>query len=173
MKAKQIYDNYPNYKLDEVRKEMVACEVYETVEEITDDMVYSWMDDENNLNWEDFKEELTTFIDKQKHSMLLVGYVGTWRGRMSGGINVNKFDDLYKFWKDCDYIKVYEVRGRLFIEASHHDGTNKAELRCLTDKGQSYRERHDYDFTDEEMHAKLMNNSKYSKAANFIKTMWG
>ncbi len=173
MKAKQIYDNYPNYKLDEVRKEMVACEVYETVEEITDDMVYSWMDDENNVHWEDFKNELATFIDNQKHSMLLVGYVGTWRGRMSGGINVNKFDDLYKFWKDCDYIKVYEERGRLFIEASHHDGTNKAELRCLTDKGQSYRERHDYDFTDEEMHAKLMNNSNYSKSANFIKTMWG
>ena len=105
--------------------------------------------------------------------MLLVGYVGTWQGRMSGGIYVNKFDDLYKFWHDCDYIKVYEVGGRLFIEASHHDGTNKAELRCLTDKGQSYRERHDYDFTDEEMHAKLMNNSKYSKAANFIKTVWG
>ena len=171
MKAKQIYDNYPNYELDEVRKEMVESGIYGTDEEITDNMAYSWMDDENS-NWENFKDELTTFINNQKNSMLLVGYVGTWRGRMSGGINVNKFDDLYKFWSNCDYIKVYEVRGRLFIEASHHDGTNKAELRCLTDKGQSYRERHDYDFTDEEMHAKLMNNSNYSKAANFIKTMW-
>ena len=54
MKAKQIYDNYPNYDLDEVKKQMVESGVYETVEEITDDMVYSWMDDENNLNWEDF-----------------------------------------------------------------------------------------------------------------------
>jgi len=173
MKVKQIYDNYPNYKLDEVRKEMVACEVYETVEEITDDMVYSWMDVENNLNWENLEDELATFIDNQKNSMLLVGYVGTWQGNANGGIYVNEFDDLYKFWIHCDYIKIYEVRGRLFIEASHHDGTNKAELRCLTDKGQAYREKHDYDFTDEEMHAKLMNNSKYSKGANFIKSMWG
>ena len=71
MKAKQIYDNYPNYELDEVRKEMVESEAYETVEEITDDMVYSWMDEENNLNWEDFKNELD-FIDNQKHSILYV-----------------------------------------------------------------------------------------------------
>jgi hypothetical protein len=85
MKAKQIYDNYPDYELDEVRKEMVACEVCETVEEITDDMAYNWLRDEEDINWEDFKEELTTFIDKQKHSMLLVGYAGTWRGRISGG----------------------------------------------------------------------------------------
>ena len=173
MKAKQIYDNYPNYTLDEVRKQMVESEVYGADEEITDDMVYNWMDDENNLNWEDFKKELTTFIDNQEHSMLLVGYAGTWRGNISGEIYINKFDDLYKFWKNCNYINIYEVHGRLFIEASHHDGTNKAELRCLTDKGESYRERHNYDFTDEEMHAKLMNNSNYSKAENYIKTMWG
>ena len=173
MKVKQIYNNYPDYNLDEVKAQMVECGSYDTLEEITDNMAYNWLDFENNLNWENIKDELATFIDNQKHSMLLVGYVGTWQGNANGGIYVNEFDDLYKFWHGCDYIKIYEVRGRLFIEASHHDGTNKAELRCLTDKGQSYRERHDYDFTDEEMHAKLMNNSKYSKGANFIKSMWG
>ena len=34
MKAKQIYDNYPNYELDEVRKQMVESGIYEADEEI-------------------------------------------------------------------------------------------------------------------------------------------
>lgn len=173
MKTTIIFDSYDNYELEQAKLDMVESEMYEKIEDISDEQGYDYISYLQAQNFDYFEGELSAFIDEQENPMLLIGYVGGWQRRSNGGIFVSRFGDLYTFWQHCDHIKVEEIRGRLFIECSHHDGTNRAELRQITSKGNDYMNNHLHDMSEEELHTKLYKSRNYTKNANYKKTVWG
>jgi len=143
-----------------------------TADDVPEREVYDEVATYEEFEWDDFKREFGRFIENSRNGFLLCGTVGTWRGRFEGGSYVNSFSDLAEFWKDCDYIKVYDEKGHLHIEASHHDGTNYAELKELTDKGSAYKDNHYYD-SDREVHGVIFNNNFFSRLPHYAHKVWG
>lgn len=166
--GKDRYDYAREYLFEEYGEERG----WKSADDIPDDDVYEEVNLQEEMEWNDFKSEFGRFIENSPNGFLLCGTVGTWRGRLAGGFYVNSFSDLTRFWKDCDYIKVYDEKGHLYIEASHHDGTNYAELKELTAKGDSYKDNHYYD-SDREVHGVIFNNNFFSKLPRYAHKVWG
>lgn len=121
----------------------------------------------DELEYNDFIRDFKRFLQDRK--FLLKGTVGTWQGDKDGGMFVfGNMDAIHKLLKDCDYISYYEDNGRLYVMGTHHDGTNHAELRLLTKKGEEYADRHGWS-NSRETHETIFGNSRYSKAAQFSK----
>ena len=153
-------------------KECCRDEKWETIDDVPDDEVSRLVYDKEEWDWDDFRAEFGSFIRNSKYGFLMCGDVGTWHGNFDGGCYINKFDDLYKFWNDCDYIKVWDEGGHLYIKASHHDGNNYAELKELTCKGSEYAREHYYD-SDQEVHEKLWNSTYYTRLPHYAHRMFG
>ena len=145
---------------------------WESEDDVPNDLVFDEAYHQNEIDWDDFCYEFGNFIDNSKNGFLLCGTVGTWRGSMRGGCYINKFDDLYKFWSGCDYIKIYDENGHIYIEASHHDGTNYAELKEMTDSGIKYMSNHYYD-CDEITHQKMFKSNFYTRLPHYCRKVWG
>ena len=153
-------------------KECCRDEKWETMDDIPDEDVTRMVYDQEEWDWDDFKAEFRDFIKKSPYGFLMTGCVGTWRGNVDGGCYVDKFDDLHKFWESCDYIKVYDEGGHLYLEASHHDGNNYAELKELTKEGSDYKDEHYWD-SDREVHEKLWDNTHYTTLPYYAHRVWG
>lgn len=42
---------------------------------------------------------------------------------------------FYKAMTDCDYFRIYDENGHMYLTCSHHDGTNHFEIKIVTEKG--------------------------------------
>lgn len=169
IKESVIYSNYDlcdNY--GEARRFLVEdC----GIENPTDEEVWNAIYFEDEVCFYDAFEELKNFFEDKNY--LFTCDIGTWRGVCKGGTVGNDFEkDFYKFVKDCDYIKIWDENGHLYIEASHHDGTNFAEIKILNDKGYQVFDNWQYDYnnkkTEQEIHQMLYNCNFYSSLPHFV-----
>lgn len=166
--GKDRYDYAREYLFEEYGEdEGWLCDLDVPDNRVTDE-VYA----QSGFDWDDFKYEFGRFLKDSNNGFLLVGTCGCWDGTYNGGCYVNEFNDLYKFWDGCDYIKVYDEGGHLYIEASHHDGSNYAELRELTCKGSNYALNHRWD-SDREVHETLMSSNFYTRLPHYAHKVWG
>ena len=132
---------------------------------------YKGYDDEflEEAAWEGLRHILDAWI-KSVPGVLVKGTIGSWRGPLDCGKVVNSYNELSDFWRDCDYIKVYTNKGHLYIECSHHDGTNYAEVKELTNKGLERYENGVHAYEDmRSLHNKLWNSSVYTHCARIEK----
>lgn len=136
--------------------------------EPTDNEVFEEMYVLQDFNWEAFEEEFKDFITSHR-TFILQGNVGRWNGRHRGGFTFDSFEELHKAWEDCDYIKVYDENGHLYIECSHHDADNYYEIKELTERGEEYLNHHCYD-DEEHVHDMLM--KYYSRLPRFAEKVW-
>ena len=160
------------FEIIEDAKECCRDEKWETMDDIPEDKVNRRVYSNEEWDWESFEYEFSQFIKDSEYGLLLCGEVGTWRGKQSGGCYIEEFNDLYKFWNHCDYIKVYDEGGHLYIRASHHDGDNFAELKALTSAGYEYAKEH-YCDDDQEVHEKLWNSTYYTRLPHYAHKVWG
>lgn len=154
-------------------KECCRDEKWETMDDIPDNDVYQRVSDDEDWNWRDIEVELKHFMGKSTFGFLLCGNIGRWNGTFAGGYFVKEFKDLYDCWRDCDYIKIYDENGHLYITCSHHDGTNHYELKELTWRGSKYKDDHYYDMDDRELHEKLWNSNFYTRLPHYAHKVWG
>lgn len=166
--GKDAYDYTREYLFEEYAED----EGWETEDDVPDEKVIDTVYADDEMNFDDFKIEFGKFLRDSRNGFLLCGTCGCWDGTHNGGCYVNKFDDLYKFWDGCRDIKVYDENGHLYIKATHHDGTNYAELKELTDKGAKYKDNHYWD-SDEEVHTKLFNSNFYTRLPHYAHKVWG
>lgn len=171
---------YDNYDLDfEGAKEEAIERYYDFCDsidkEIEDDYepneekIWETAHELDGLFWEEFQNDFEKFIGNDV--FIIQGNIGRWNGVARGGFTFSSLDELSRAWKDCDYIKVYDENGHLYIECSHHDGINFYEIRKLTEKGRKYLNNHNY-YDKEELHNKLMKNP-YSVLPNYANKVWG
>lgn len=135
-KERTIYDNYYPWETytDEILKEMaLECEWVDSESEITDDDLWQWRNEEMENDWDNEKEMLTQyFTDKEVE---FIGAVGLWDGTYKTKVKGDFWDLFYTAMKDCDYFKLYDENGHMYLTCSHHDGTNHFEIKVVTDKG--------------------------------------
>lgn len=124
-------------------------------------------------NW-DILEDHMYSLCAPFYSLLAVGSCGTWRGSFAGGFVASSFKELIaKLGKDCGYYKIFcEVKGKhcgpLTIKCSHHDSTNVARVKGITEKGMYAFEdweagRGFNNLSEKEMHEKMFKSSVWTR----------
>jgi len=167
-----IYDNY-DYDFDTMK----ACYEENNYDEVPGDIEYTeemfW--EYQQMEWDDFKMELSNFINKNKHGWILKGTNGTWMGPRPSGTVFFDVEKLSKAWNDCDYVKVIDKGGHLHLQCSHHDGTNYYEIKRLTEKGYNYWDKMENDLfvNPKEVHETIFKSNFLSGLPHYVKNVWG
>lgn len=173
-----IYDNYDlsgKYPDKELKDMAVECEwiTEEEKDEVSDQTLWDWRYEQDACDWDDEKAMLTDFF--QGKTVMFTGKVGLWHGVYSGG-KVGEFWDLFNnAMEDCNYCKLYDENGHMYLTCSHHDGTNNFEIKILTDKGIEYFNRWDDSYDDDrtERHIHDQIYKHYSVLPNFAHKIYG
>lgn len=105
---------------------------------------------------------------------VIVASIGRWNGIFAGGeIICGIWNAIDKCKEGEDYAKIFINGKRLTVKTANHDGSSHFEIRKLTERGATYMERHEYDMSDRELHAKLFSDSHYSKEVTIFKEVYG
>lgn len=105
-------------------------------EDISEDTLWRYIDDQIKWYYEDFVEEMP---DKM---VVCHASIGRWNGSVAGGECGTLRGLLQEAGAECDDIRIKYEGPRLILEGSHHDGTNYYCFRELTRKGQQWYEQH-------------------------------
>lgn len=105
-----------------------------------------------------------------------MGHCGLWYGNRAAGTIFDDFGQMFATTtQDCDYWKIYDVNGHLYLECSHHDGTNHFEIKRITNKGVAYLKNWESNWSDKRseqyVHEKIM--SRYSVLPRFAEKVYG
>ena len=167
-----IYSNADTWRMFEDAKKALIEELRKPGTSWTpsDEQVWEEVYQQDTFAFEDFSNEMREFISWG--TFILQGTCGTWRGNFKGGFVCGSFNELSKAWRGCETIEVYDENGHLYIDCSHHDGSDSYEVRMLTEKGIAFMERNEGLMSDEDLHDKLM-RSPYSVLPNYVWKMYG
>ena len=170
-----IFDNYDldkYFPVDEIKAIAYECEWIDQDEEPDDYQVSMWQQDEADRWIEDELSMMNDYFDGK--TVIFFGTLGLWDGRHAGG-KIGTFEELYESAiSDCGYVKMYDNNGHLFLECSHHDGTNFFEIKELTPAGIDYMERWEYSTdrrTMQDAHIQII--KRYSKLPRYADTVYG
>lgn len=130
----------------------------------------------SGLHWEDEEAELQRFFKGSR--WLAVGALGLWTGRHAAGDVFDSFEDFfYKAIKDCDFWKIWDENGHLFLKCSHHDGTNFFEIKRLSERGERVLEAWENNWNDprseEELHNNLWRCNLYTSLPHYAHAVYG
>ena len=162
---------FQNYDLDDYEEEF-RLEFTDEDGYLDENAMWDCIYDTVNMDFEIVFEELKHFFNNQ---IIAFGSIGRWDGVYSGGKIFNNFEDAYWYLtKDCDYVKIYDENGHLYIHCTHHDGSCSFELKELTSKGQEYYDNWNYgcdNRTEQHCHEQII--KRYSKIPNFVHKYYG
>ena len=174
-KARTIYDNYnlwKKYPDEELKEIAIEFEWVTEEDEITDEMLNDWRYQEDEVDWENEKENLTELFKGK--TVGFFGDVGRWDGVYKAG-KIGEFWDLfYKAIEDCAYIRIYDENGHMYLTCSHHDGTCHFEIKEITDKGTEYLDRWEYgtdNRTEQYVHNQIF--KRYSQVPRMSQKVYG
>lgn len=169
---------FSNYDPDDYREDAIEnCELNDI--EPTENNIYAVIAELQESEWSNEKRLLKEiFAD---NSVIALGSTERWTGRRSGGQIYSSFDEFFSsFTKDCDYFHLWDENGHLYMECSHHDGTNCCEIKIVTSIGKNFYENWNYDYDRRlfkyshfEILEKIFNNSKYSQLPRFAHKAYG
>ena len=178
VKERIIYDNYDlyeNYPDDVLIENARENDWIDEDDEPTDTQLWQWRYEYDELDRDNAMYELRNFFNGK--TVGFFGEVGLWHGTYRAG-KIGDFETLYyKAIQDCDYVKIYDENGHLYLTCSHHDGTNCFEIKEVTDKGREYLENWEYDYyindkrTEEYVHNQIY--KRYSKLPRFAEKEMG
>lgn len=177
MKKHIIYSNYDadDYKEGAIENILYNfADEYADESEIPENVIYDEVYDMMEMYWEDEEHMMREFFDGK--TLLVRGTFGSWHGDLPAG-KVITYGELWKCWKDCDYIELYDEGGHFYIKASHHDGTNCYEVKLLTEKGAERYDNWEDDWndprSDREIHDVLWNDSHYTHIPHYAREVFG
>lgn len=174
-KERIIYDNYDlweNYPDEELKRMAIDCGWVESEEEITDAMLSEWRYDEDESDYRAEMDSLTDFFKGK--TVGFFGEVGLWHGTYKCG-DIGEFCKLYyQAIKDCDYIRIYDENGHMYLTCSHHDGTNHFEIKILNDDAEDYYNRWSYG-TDNRKEYEVLTQiyKRFSKIPRYMQSVYG
>ena len=127
-----LFNNYEGYEFEQIKKDILECN---GLDEISDQCVWNTISDYEKEDYEEAISLLKKAFGDNK--VIVSGTIGRWDGHYSGG---NIFQSIEKAIdecvKDCGYIKITQMPDKLiYVECSHHDGTNVFYIKVLTERG--------------------------------------
>ena len=177
MKTKEtiLYDSYYSeaketdarqYLFDEYADE----EKWNSPQDIPDYRVFREIELQDDMAWNEIKFDLEILF--KSDYFLLTGYCGTWHGNMEGGKFINTLPELLSVMQHLDDFRIIDRKGHFIIEGSHHDGSDRYELKRLTHKGYLLADSN-YFAKDRQLHNTIMNTNFYSALPKFAKRIYG
>ena len=169
-----IFDNYDLEAYEEAARQQLIDEHYDEEGYAPSEYeVYDLASDFAAFEWEEDFENLKNFFHDKGKAVMLRGTVGRWNGRHEAGKVFEDFEDaFYAATKDCDYWKIRDEAGHLYVECSHHDGSNSFEIKLINDKGAALLEGWEYDWndtrTEEEVHDIIFNCNLFSALPHYV-----
>ena len=171
-KERTIYNNYDVCEAYDEAKEFLM-EEREEDDEPTENEIWNEVYFQQEIEWDEAKAELDRFFKGK--TVGFFGEVGLWNGVYKAG-KIGEFWEMFnKAIRDCDYIKIYDENGRLYLTCSHHDGTCHFEIKIITDAGADYLERWEYNWNDKRTEQYVHNQiyKRYSTNPNFVHRVYG
>lgn len=122
-------DFWDNYNSLEEYKEAYLYDFpddFESVEDITDDMVFDRFNEDSDIAYRDLMDNYTDIDVDQK--VVITGELGLWNGihEIRPVEDITLKEAIEKCGRDADDIAIYAAKDNsyFYIEAYHHDGTN-------------------------------------------------
>ena len=174
MKVKQriIFDNYNTDEYEEDCREWL---IENGNTDPSDEDIMGEIQFRLDTLWDDVKHEMDNAFRGKR--FLAVGICERWDGKHSGGFIFSNFDELINHFSDCGYFKIWDENGKLFLEASHHDGTDCIEIKRITSTGEQYynnwRNAVSDHRTEREIHSRMISDSHYTNLVNFVHDAYG
>lgn len=165
-----------DFNIDDYRKTFAEEEGIteeETYERIHEIKLYEYIDSQINEDLANFYQEVINYEAKHEGKWYVVlASLQSWNGYYAGG---NVIKGMMTVVSRCmeDYYELYHEGKKLFMSATHHDGTNSFKIKELTKEGERYFENHEHDMSDRELHAKLFNDSHLSRHPTIFKEIYG
>lgn len=167
---------YQNYDMDTYEDEAIEAVTDGEAEPLDEEGVWRvarWLADRE---WYIERDRLVNHLSNAIR-LIAIGNVGRWDGnRDAANIFSTPEKTLASILKDCDFWKVWDENGHLFVESSHHDGTNIFEIKMLTEQGWEYYQRWNYGNDNRSEYAvmkRIATCSKYSHLPRFAETKYG
>lgn len=146
------------------------------IENGIDDLTLNQIEEEacwlESMEWESMLEEVNAAL-KDAEGLLVSGTTQRWDGSNSG-FNYVSWEGTSSLWEafmcdccvDCQYFTITLIDGVLHVVASHHDGTNRYEVRALTTQGAAAVEDWSYGYrfdnlTNAQMREKIEKSRRY------------
>ena len=138
-----MYSN-PNADLiDDIKIGIIENELVKNAKQITDDLIYEELMFRKNEDCYEFLSCVEQYDKKVNATFTIVGTLGLWNGKKqiipyttnSLAKAIDKIIDNTSV--DCDVVIKETPRGKMIIEAYHHDGVNKFAI-YRKDKGKYY-----------------------------------
>ncbi len=163
-------DYFSNKQYEEVKQDLFNNRTddcgWKTKDDVPEEMVFETLTEIYREDWNllaaALKEEF------KSGCFILMGTNGRWYGPVECGSFIQSFQDLMRGLKHLDSLKIYEHNGHFYIEGSHHDGSDKYELKRLTNKGIQLAEKHDYAH-NQQLHKTIMSYNFFSALPHFNK----
>lgn len=170
-----FYDNnYDDERFEDMREFLFDAHAdeygWKSKADISDDFVWDAWYSHLQFEYDDFTTELDRYLSCGV--FLIQGTCGRWNGPVPCGRFVRNYEDIRSGIEHLDYIKFYELNGHFYIEGCHHDGSDKYELKQLTDNGIALAERNWFAH-DRELHNKIMQSGNYSKLPRIAHAIYG
>lgn len=181
-KEKVIFDTWEYYDED-YRNDLIAELIEDEgdlrgwydADDIPSEQIESILCSLRDEDWMVVIDEFDRFT--KDNTLICTGTVQRWDGYYDGGTMIKNSYDLRELLSEYPHIKIYDEGGHLMIVASHHDGTDRFELKVLTKAGEKYYENHYgdivYDDKKREVFTKLFDDSHYSKLPHFWERIFG
>lgn len=173
-KAKEriVFDNYNLWET--YVKDATENLIYNGIKEPSEYDIWNEIYDMSYSEWDDTFYKLEKFFDGK--TWIAFGSCGLWYKNVDAGTIFTDFGKFfYKAIKDCDYWKIYDANGHLYLKCSHHDGTNFFEIKEVTNRGIEYLENWEYNYNDKRpekyVHQKVV--EKYSRLPRYAEKEWG
>ncbi len=169
-----LYDSYySSEKESEARRtlfeEYADEEKWNSPQDIPDIRVFKEIELQDDMCWNELKFDFEILFKNEY--FLLTGYCGTWHGNIEGGKFINSLSELLSVMQHLDDFRIIDRNGHFIIEGSHHDGSDRYELKRLTRKG--YELANNYYFAnDRKLHNTIMKNNLYSGLPHFAQKVY-
>ena len=80
-------------------------------------------------------------------------------------------------FKDCEYFKIWDENGHLYMNGTHHDGTHSIEIKKVTQNGEKYYDNWNFKPFDKRtlqtVHRKMFEDSHYTHLIHYAHNIYG
>lgn len=175
-KERVIYSNYDLWEDYAESAKEYLMEEYPEDGEPSENAIWEEIYTEDSINWEDEFAQLQEYFDGV--SLICFGSVGRWDGSFPGGRVFYDFKTLFfDATEDCAYWKLWDENGHLYLECSHHDGTNSFEIKTINDTAVHFIDNWEYspddNRTEEEIHKIIVESNFFSALPHYAHNVFG
>lgn len=177
---KLIYDSEPDCKDFDETKDFLMGERPEEFGEVSDEVVFNYMQEEKQYEWEDLEPHIRRLFEEQvgtttyNRPYIVQAFIDKWNGVFESGEIFYGYQELKnKILSKYDRFVLNDVDGTLEVLGYHHDSVDRFSIRLINDRGRKYLDKRypDLFYLSKRECVEDLARPYWSKKPNFYKLM--